>query len=323
MDEKTGEIKSLVRRRTFFDKDRNWLNLLLFVLTALSTFFVGLGWSLSYLYADHPEAASLLRSEEGLLWRPEVISLSLIYAAVLMAILLGHELGHYLVCRRYRISATLPFFLPAPTLVGTLGAFIKIRSPITRKQQLFDVGVAGPLISFFLALPALVVGLSLSKAVPALPREEAILFGEPLLLKIIGGFLFPGLSPDSDIILHPVAFAGWVGILVTSLNLLPIGQLDGGHILYSWIGERAKKTAVFLIGLFLVMGIVFWIGWFIWAVLVYFLGLKHPRIWDEETPLSPFRKALSVLVVLIFALSFIPDPVKGYNLFDLMKNFRF
>jgi membrane-associated protease RseP (regulator of RpoE activity) len=226
-----------------------------------------------------------------------------------------------LACRRYGIDDTLPFFIPAPTLIGTLGAFIKIKSPITRKQQLFDIGAAGPLTGFVLALPALFIGLSLSKIVPALPKDESIVFGEPLLLKMIISLLFKRIPPGSDILLHPVAFAGWVGILVTAFNLFPLGQLDGGHIFFAMVGRKAVRLAKFSLGVFLVMGIFFWVGWFVWALLILLLGLKHPRVFDEDVPLSPGRKAVGALIVGIFVLSFIPDPVKGLNLIGLLRQF--
>jgi membrane-associated protease RseP (regulator of RpoE activity) len=304
-------------------KKKPWLNLLLFFLTVFSTFFVGLTWSLSYKYADVPSRNSAPAFSPATFRDAEIISLSALYAGVLIVILLGHEFGHYLACRHYGVEATLPYFIPAPTLIGTLGAFIKIKSPITRKKHLFDIGVAGPLTGFALSLPALFYGLALSKIVPALPREDSLVFGEPLLLKLAGGLIFKDIGPGHDLVLHPVAFAGWVGILVTSYNLFPLGQLDGGHVSYALVGSRSKALARFLLGCFVLMGIFFWVGWFVWALLVVLLGLKHPRVIDEEVPLPFSRKALSFLIIVIFVLSFIPDPIRGYNIFDLWKQFGF
>jgi membrane-associated protease RseP (regulator of RpoE activity) len=300
-----------------------WLNVMLFTLTIFSTIFVGLNLSLNYKYAEVISQNPKFLLELKMAADPQIISLSIVYAAVLMAILLGHELGHFLTCRYYKINATLPYFIPAPTLIGTLGAFIKIKSPITRKHHLFDIGVAGPLTGFILSLPALAYGLSVSKAVPSSSLQEGILFGEPILLKILGGMIFKNIPPDYDVFLHPVAFAGWVGILVTSFNLFPVGQLDGGHVSYALLGPKSRTLARFFLIVFLVMGIFFWIGWFIWAILILFLGLRHPRVLDEATPLSPSRKIIGFVVVLIFVLSFIPDPIKGYNLFNLLKGLRF
>ena len=302
-------------------KNRTWINILLFGLTVVSAFFVGITWSLSFKYGDAVNQDFPFSLGERFFKDTQVISLSVLYSAVLITILLGHELGHYLTCRRYRIDATLPYFIPAPTLIGTLGAFIKIKSPITRKQQLFDIGAAGPLAGFILALPALFIGLSLSRVVPALPRDESIVFGEPLLLKMITGLLFKSIPPGSDILLHPVAVAGWVGILVTAFNLFPMGQLDGGHIFFALVGRKAVHLAKLFLGVFVVMGIFFWVGWFVWALLILLLGLKHPRVFDEDVPLSPGRKAVGVLIIIMFVLSFIPDPVRGLNLFGLLRQF--
>jgi len=228
-------------------------------------------------------------------------------------------MGHYLTCRFYGINATLPFFIPAPTLIGTLGAFIKIKSPITRRKQLFDIGVAGPLTGFLLSLPALIYGLSLSKVVPAVPREDVIVFGEPLLLKLIAGLMFRDASSQSDLFLHPVAFAGWVGILVTAFNLFPVGQLDGGHVSFSLLGEKSKGLARLLLVVFVIMGVFFWIGWIVWTLVIVLLGLKHPRVIDDPEGLSPSRRIIGAVMILIFVLSFIPAPIKGYSLLELVR----
>ncbi|MFO7980129.1 MAG: site-2 protease family protein [Candidatus Aminicenantes bacterium] len=322
MDNETEKREFNIRKKSsFFSKNRAWLNVLLFVLTAASAFFVGITWSLSYKYAEslsHPEQIPL---NLNILKDPSILRLSLIYAVVLIGILLAHEMGHYLTCRYYNIDATLPFFIPAPTLIGTLGAFIKIRSPIRKKHQLFDIGVAGPLAGFILAVPAVIYGLSISKLVPSLPTEGTLIFGESLLIKAVGGLFFKGVASGYDVVVHPIAFAGWVGLLVTALNLFPIGQLDGGHVFYSLIGPKAKKYAKFILIGFIVMGIFFWIGWFVWALLISFLGLGHPPVMDEEAPLSSGRKILSVIALAIFILSFIPAPVKGFNLFQVIHQF--
>ncbi len=294
---------------------------MLFILTVLSTFVVGISWSASYKYAEeigaHPEFVVTL----PMLMDAEVLSLSLMYAVVLLVILLGHELGHYLTCRHYSINATLPYFIPAPTLVGTMGAFIKIKSPITRKRQLFDIGVAGPLASFVLSLPALVIGVALSKAVPSLPKEGTYYFGDPLLLKIIGAIFFKNIGPNQDVVLHPIGVAGWVGALVTAMNLFPLGQLDGGHVSYAVLGPRAKAISRVFLAVIVVMGIFFWAGWLVLALVIILLGLKHPRIWDENASLGTKRKIIGFLILAIFILSFIPDPIKGYNGLELIRQF--
>ncbi len=312
------------KQEPFFVRTKIWLNVLLFVVTIISTFSVGITWSISYKYADVISQNSELSIDlVDSIKDPQIISMSMVYAVVLLSILLCHEFGHFLTCRYYRINATLPYFIPAPTLIGTMGAFIKIKSPITRKRQLFDIGAAGPLAGFVLAVPTLIYGLSLSKVVPSIPHEGSIVFGEPLLLKIIGNIIFKGISENFDLILHPIAFAGWVGILVTALNLFPVGQLDGGHISYAIFGQRTRRFVPLILVAFIVMGIFFWVGWLVWALLISFLGLKHPRIADEKVPLSSGRKFVGFLILLIFIFSFIPDPIKGYNLFDVIKQFSF
>ncbi len=299
---------------------RAWPNVLLFALTAASTVFVGVTHALGFLYAGtgaDSEAGMIgaLRSD------PRPVALGLVYAAVLLAILLAHEGGHFVACRRHGIDATLPYFIPAPTLIGTLGAFIRIKSPITRKDRLFDIGLAGPLAGFVLSLPALAVGLALSRPVAGLPAEGSIVFGEPLLLKGLIALVGPRVPAGGDLLLHPVAFAGWVGLLVTGLNLFPMGQFDGGHIAYALAGRRSRGLAKTILGAFAVMGLVFWVGWWVWALLILALGLKHPQVFDEEVPLSRGRRVLAGAAAAIFALSFTPAPVKGYAALELIKKF--
>jgi membrane-associated protease RseP (regulator of RpoE activity) len=320
MDESRSEVQVVGRRRpSFFAKDRTWLNVLLFIVTVFSTFFVGLGWSASYIQAEAFSANPSFVPQADIFRDPRVVGLSVIYAFVLLLILLGHELGHYLTCRRYGLSATLPFFIPAPTLIGTLGAFIKIRSPIRDKRQLFDIGATGPLVGFVLALPALVVGLAMSKVVPALSGEGTIAFGEPLILKLAGLVVLPSIPRNYDIVLHPIAFAGWVGVLITSLNLFPAGQLDGGHVAYSVFGRRTRTISRLVVAVFFLLGLVSWLGWIIWAFLILILGTKHPPTWDEGRPLPLGRKILAAIVLLVFILSFIPDPIKGYSGLEMLK----
>jgi membrane-associated protease RseP (regulator of RpoE activity) len=308
-------------------RPKTWLNGLLFALTVLSTFFVGLGWSASYLYfeAGAVSGADALAVSGRVLGDPRVFVLSFLYAAALMTILVGHELGHYLTCRRYGVLATLPYFIPAPTLIGTFGAFIRIKSPITLKHRLFDIGANGPFVGFLLAVPALIIGLAFSRVSTHVPTGDVITFGEPLLFKLLGALFFGRSPAGSALVLHPVGFAGWVGILVTSFNLIPLGQLDGGHIAYALLGRRARLVSKGVIVLFVVMGVFIWAGWFLWAAVILFfelrskLGLRHPPVLDEDAPLDRGRKVRSVLILLIFVLSFIPDPVKGFSLLSIFK----
>jgi membrane-associated protease RseP (regulator of RpoE activity) len=296
-----------------------WVNVALFVATLLSTFLVGLTWSASFITLGVKGGDPLVNLELAALTDPGVLGLAAIYTAVLMAILLAHEFGHYLTCRRYGIPATLPYFIPAPTLVGTMGAFIRIKAPVTRKRVLFDIGASGPLSGFVLALPALVTGLALSKIVPALPKDQTIVFGDPLLVRLFGRLLLGEIPAGSDIIIHPIGFAGWVGCLVTALNLLPVGQLDGGHLAYAIFGRRTRVAGRAFMGLFVVLALFFWAGWLVWAAVLLVLGLKHPSLADEDEPLDGRRRLLAVLLLAIFIFSFIPDPVKGYDGIGLLR----
>lgn len=298
---------------------KRWVNIFLFILTIFSTYFVGYLWGINYLFAgQNPEDISGILNL-SLFLHPSLMKLSLIYSVSLLTILLAHELGHYLTCRRYRIQASLPYFIPAPTLIGTLGAFIRIRSPLTRREELFDVGANGPVTGFLLSVPALYVGLQLSRLVPALPRESSILFGEPLLLKLFVNLHFGQVAQNQDLILHPLAVAGWVGLLVTSFNLFPVGQLDGGHILYALFGEKTGKLAPGILLILVVLGIFYWAGWLIWAGLISIMGVRHPTGFDSGHRFSRKRIALSLVVVLIFILSFIPAPISGNSLLELLK----
>ncbi|MBN1274354.1 MAG: site-2 protease family protein [Candidatus Aminicenantes bacterium] len=307
------------KRFRLFEKDRPWLNVLLFVLTFFSIFYFGINWSVSYIFSDSINQGTLDVSMSDILSNRQVLTMSFFYSVVLISILLAHEMGHYLMSRRYGIDATLPFFIPFPSIIGTLGAYIRIRSPISQKKQLFDIGIAGPLSGFVLALPALIYGVSRSKVVPFFQQEDSFIIGDPLIMKFLGLIFFKGIPSSHPIVLHPLAFAGWVGMLVTSFNLCPAGQLDGGHIAYVILGKKALNLGRILLMIFILMGFFFWFGWFVWAGLIGLLGLKHPRIMDEYNPLSKKRKVLALIVLVIFILSFIPAPIFGWSFFDFLQ----
>ena len=306
-------------------EQKTWLNGLLFVLTVLTVCYAGLSWSASFIQAGDAAGGDLLVSPGRVLHDPRLFPLSALYATFLMTILLGHELGHYLTCRRYGVRATLPFFMPGPPFLGTFGAFIRIKSPLYFKRQVFDIGANGPLAGFALALPTLAVGMSLSKWGPFLPSENVLFFGEPLLFKFLSRLFLGPIPQGSELILHPIGWAGWVGLLMTALNLLPIGQLDGGHIAYALLGRRARGLSVLMIGLLVVMGVVFHMTWLFLAVLILVLefrskmGLRHPSVLDESAPLGRKRTVLAFVIVAIFVLSFVPEPVRGVGLLDLIK----
>ena len=240
---------------------------------------------------------------------PAVLLQGLPFSLTLITILLAHELGHYITCIRYGINASLPYFLPAPTLIGTLGAFIRIRSPIYTRRALFDVGVAGPIAGFAVLAPALVIGLMLSQTLPGVANRGDFVFGTPLALRLLEWVIFPGV-PISDINLHPVARAAWVGLLATALNLLPIGQLDGGHILYSFFAQKHKLLSWFFILLLVPIGIFFSWSWLVWAVLLAVFGLRHPVIFDM-TEVGRTRTRLGWVALALFALSFTLSPIRS------------
>jgi hypothetical protein len=292
-------------------RQRYWLHGLLFVLTCATTTIVGASMQRNFernlpffdVERDFLALGSWLR-------HPALLLGGIPFSFTLLAILLAHEFGHYVACRFYRVDASLPYFLPAPTFTGTLGAFIRIRAPIYTKRVLFDVGVAGPIAGFVFLLPALSIGLALSKVIPGIAHQGAFTFGTPALLWLLEQAIFPGVA-TSDIYLHPVARAAWVGILATALNLLPIGQLDGGHILYSMAGEKHKLLSRAFTAALIPIGIFFWPGWLLWAVLLLFFGMRHPAIYDPS-PLSDGRRKLAWLSLLIFLLCFTLAPI-GYT----------
>ena len=305
--------------------EKTWLNGILFLLTVLTTCYAGLSWSASFLFFDAAAGADLIVGPGRVFENARLFPLSALYAAVLMTILVGHEMGHYLTCRRYGARATLPYFLPGPPFLGTFGAFIRIKSPLLFKRQVFDVGANGPLVGFALTVPALAVGLALSRVAPFTPSAETINFGEPLLFKLMSGLFFGPIPEGSGLVLHPIGWAGWVGLLVTSINLVPLGQLDGGHVAYAVLGRHARIVSRIMVVFLVVMGVFFHTTWLVAAALILFLEfksksrLRHPAVVDESAPLDAKRRLVGLLVLAIFVLSFNPAPVEGYGLIDLIK----
>jgi len=231
------------------------------------------------------------------------------FAFSLMAILLSHEMGHFLMARRHNVDSTLPYFIPGPTIMGTFGAIIKMRSPIWDKRALLDIGAAGPLAGLAITIPALMYGLSISEVKIVESSTEGIRLGDSLLLSLMTNFQFGDLPKGHEVFLNPVAFAGWIGLLITSMNLLPIGQLDGGHIAYAVFGRRQKTVSgVILIGL-IAAGIMWWEGWLLWAALSVLFGLRHPPPVYPMIPLSRGRKLIGALCMFVFIATFIPVPV--------------
>lgn len=289
-------------------RERYWLHALMFLLTLVSTTVIGA--RMQYNFVHNLPSFDLERDLETFLtfWHdPAFLLGGLPFSLTLLTILLAHEFGHYFACMYYRVDASLPYFLPAPTFTGTLGAFIRIREPIFSKRVLFDVGVAGPIAGFVFLLPALAIGLAYSKVLPGIAHQGGVIFGTPALLWLLQHAIFPAAG-TADIYLHPVARAAWIGILATALNLLPIGQLDGGHILYSIAGDRHKLLSRAFTAALIPVGIFFWPGWLLWAVLLLIFGMRHPAIYDPSV-LGPGRRKLAALSLAIFLLCFTLAPV--------------
>jgi membrane-associated protease RseP (regulator of RpoE activity) len=226
-----------------------------------------------------------------------------------MSILLCHEMGHYIVGRRYNAPVSLPYFIPMPILglFGTMGAVIVQRAPFEERRSLFDIGLAGPLAGLVVALPLLVYGLATSKVGPITPG--GLMEGNSILYLAIKYLVFGRILPGNgmDVFLNPVAWAAWGGLLITSLNLLPVGQLDGGHILYALLGRRAWPVAFGVVGLLVVMGF-FWQGWFLWAFLVFIFGVRHPAPLNDLSPMGLRRTLVGIGVLVLFVLTFTPIP---------------
>ena len=273
-------------------KKMPWLHITLFLLTFMSTLLVG---------AIH-EGVDIIRD-------PSDIYKGLPFSVTLLVILLSHEFAHYIFSRKHHVDATLPYFIPAPTLFGTLGAFIKMKSPITTKNALMDIGASGPIAGFIVSVIATIVGLSLSKVMPVVKGVEMIKLGDSLLFAGLSKLIIGNYSGNQDIFLHPIAFAGWIGFFVTSLNLLPIGQLDGGHIAYALLGKRHALVSKILIAVLAVLGIFVFEGWIVWAVLLIILGIKHPPVIESYVPLDPKRKIAGFSALIIFILTFTPVPI--------------
>jgi membrane-associated protease RseP (regulator of RpoE activity) len=235
------------------------------------------------------------------------------YSLTLLAILGSHEFGHYYYCRRYDVDATLPYFIPAPIpLTGTLGAVIKIREPFPSRTVLFDIGVGGPIAGFIVLVPALFIGMSMSNVVPVPTGENVFYMGEPLLFQWVARLHFGALAADQTINIHPMVFAAWFGMLATALNLLPFGQLDGGHITYATLGRWATPISLATVGtaILLTYNSSSWMFMTVMMLLMLLLlGPRHPRVLYEHEPLAPGRRAVALLALVIFIICFTPVPI--------------
>ncbi len=260
--------------------DKRWVNVLLFLLTIASTYFVGRSWA---------------------------------YTGAIMSILFCHEMGHYLMARKYRIRATLPYFIPLPLPpFGTLGAIIRMGHIVPNRKALFDVGIGGPLAGLVVTLAAIIYGLDHSQVVALSSFSQGSLqLGDSLLFKWLSHIIVGSVPDGYDIVLHPVAYAGWVGLLVTALNLLPVGQLDGGHVVYALLGGKKSKIIFYAVmaGFTIVLIFFYW-GWFLMALFILLFGFKHPPPMDDYTPIGRGRTLLGIFILIVFFLSFTPVPFK-------------
>ena len=307
------------------------INLLMFVLTVLAMLLTGALYD--YQGADPAGLGDYLR----------LLPAGWPFAASLLGILLAHEFGHYIAARRSGTAVTLPYFLPFPfSQFGTLGAFIQLKAPPKNRRVLLDIGISGPLAGLAVAVPVLLVGLFLAHVEPipaVIPAGTGYTFeGNSILylgLKFLafgkllpapasfGGesalwfwikYLFTGLPAPlggSDVFLNQVAWAGWAGLLVTGLNLIPAGQLDGGHALYVLLGKRASRLIPVILGALILLGFV-WQGWWLWAAIIFFIGRTHAEPLDQITELDPPRRGLAVLALVIFFLVFTPIPLRAF-----------
>ena len=273
------------------------INLVLFIITLISVLLIG------------------ALNEGAEFWmRPLEIAWGLPFALSFLAILGAHEFGHYFMARYHKVAVTLPYFIPFPTIWGTMGAFIQLRSPTKNRKQLFDVGIAGPLAGLVVALPVLFIGLFLSNLQP-LPTD-----GQPYMLEgnslfywfskyLVFGQALPS-ADGMDVFLHPMAWAGWSGLMVTMLNLFPVGQLDGGHIAYVLFGRHARTMGFVVVGTMVALSF-FWQGWLFWALMIFFfIGVGHPPPLNDVAPLDHKRKLLGYFMILVFIVLFTPMPLE-------------
>jgi membrane-associated protease RseP (regulator of RpoE activity) len=221
-------------------------------------------------------------------------------------------MGHFIACKIYGVDVSYPYFIPSPFLFGTFGAFLRIRSPIATRRALFDIGIAGPIAGFVVAAPLMAYAIAISKIVPGVEEGSAIIFGKPLLMHIFIGMFHPGADPSS-LLLHPVGRAVWLGLFATALNLLPVWQLDGGHILYSLISKKHKEISLAVSLALVGLGIYCWRGWALWGIVLLVLSLRfrHPPVYDRWEQLNASRKLLTIVAIAMFVLCFTPWPTNN------------
>ena len=288
--------------------NRPWLHLVLFLVTVASTMYMG---SLHYaaFATDFVQDAPSTSFLQGA-W----------YSVTILAILGTHEMGHYFACRYYGVDASLPYFIPAPPfiLTGTLGAVIRIRQRVPTKRMLFDIGAAGPIAGFVVAVPALALGLGLSRVVPLPDDFVGFTLGEPLLFQSVAWLIWGSAPEGYTLNLHPVGLAAWFGLLVTAINLFPIAQLDGGHISYATLGSRSTAVTLGTTAVIITLAIFVSLSWAFWALMMVVMliafGAKHPQTLDDHVPLDDTRRWIAFGTLVIFVLCFTPAPIEVMDL---------
>ncbi|MFY9690921.1 MAG: site-2 protease family protein [Candidatus Acidiferrales bacterium] len=290
-----------------------WPALVLFLLTVISTLAVGAEFAQSYAANREPfsENQDLFATMIAPYEHPELLLLGVPFSFTLLGILFTHEMGHYVACKIHGIDVSYPYFIPAPTLIGTFGAFIRIRSPITTRRALFDVGLSGPVAGFVIAVPAMAWAVATSRIVPGVELNAPLIFGNAPITRLFISLFHPNVDP-SWILLSPIGRAAWVGFFATALNLLPMWQLDGGHIVYSLTSRWHQRISLTLAISLLACGAFAWNGWYLWGGLLLVLSLRfrHPRVYDTWQPLDPTRRLWAVVALAIFVSCFTLWPVR-------------
>ncbi|HXG89312.1 MAG TPA: site-2 protease family protein [Vicinamibacterales bacterium] len=292
-------------------QDRVWLHIVLFLMTVVTTTLVGALHYWGFTQGFNADAVVFPDFRD-----PSLYLNGLWYSATVLGILGCHEMGHYVACRYYRVDASLPFFLPAPLpLTGTLGAFIRIRDRIPSKVALFDIGLSGPIAGFLVAVPALVMGLTLS-ATEQLPADfTGLELGEPLLFRFASWLVWGDLPDGVSINMHPMAFAAWFGLLATALNLFPIGQLDGGHVAYAVLGRGSALLTLLMVCVAIGLTI-FSMSWLIWTILMVVMlavmGPHHPPTLDDDMQMDRTRLILAVVGLVMLIICFTPAPIEPF-----------
>jgi membrane-associated protease RseP (regulator of RpoE activity) len=292
-------------------QSRLWLHALLLLLTIGSTTTAGALHYASFIYEF---------SARPIDWQWGLLLQGFWYSGTLIGILGAHEMGHYLLCRRYNVDASLPYFIPLPPVIfltGTLGAVIRIREAFPTRKVLFDIGVAGPIAGFVVLVPAVFYGMSLSTVVPEPTQGSMLFLGEPLLFKIATWVVVGPVKDGYTVNIHPMVFAAWFGMLATAINLLPFGQLDGGHITYATLGRWSVPISIATVGITIAMTFVT-VSWLLMTlvmlVMLFMLGPRHPRVIYEHEPVGIGRNLIAVFALIMFILCFTPVPIQFQDL---------